>query len=155
MLIIEINSKIHELESYNKVANDLIYGCRWQKAIEDKLQNLENYQTQEYNKFLPEQKAVGSKWVFRVKYHLISAITRFKAKPVTQFLQISGINFVKTFALIVKKKSLQIYLALCLIHNLFIYEVDIIKVYLKILPSNNKLSIFIKLLLKIQFLCQI
>ena len=60
------------------------------------------------------------------------------------------IDFVKIFALIVKRKLLQIYLSLILLLNLFIYhQVNIIKIYLKSLLGDNEYKIFMKLPLKI------
>lgn len=55
----------------------------------------------------------------------------------------------------VRIKSLRIYLALCLILNLFIYQVDIVGTYPESLFGNNELLIFMKLPPKIQYLRQI
>lgn len=83
--------------------------------------------------------------MFKIKYHPNRSVVRFKARLVTQdFLQISGIDFSKTFAFIVKKKSLRIYLAICVLLRLFIYQIDIVGTYLESTFSNNKLPIFIK-----------
>lgn len=41
-------SKIYKPNTYDKAILDPIYGCRWKKAIEKELQNLENYHTWEY-----------------------------------------------------------------------------------------------------------
>ena len=43
MLLTKISSKIYEPQSYDKAINDAIHGKRWPKAIENKLQNLENH----------------------------------------------------------------------------------------------------------------
>lgn len=45
MSITETSSKIHKPKIYDEAVNNPIHGRRWQKAIEDKLQNLENHQT--------------------------------------------------------------------------------------------------------------
>lgn len=49
-----------------------------------------------------------------------------------------------------KKKLLQIYLNFYLALNLFIYQINIVKTYLKNLLNNNKFFIFMKLLPKMQ-----
>lgn len=41
--ITKYNSKICKSTSYNKAINNAIYSLRWTKAIEEELQNLENY----------------------------------------------------------------------------------------------------------------
>ena len=83
-------------------------------------------------------------------------IAKFKAKLVAQsFSQILSIDFAKIFVPIIRKKFLQIYLVFYLIFNLFIHQVDIVEVYMKNFFGNNKFPIFIKLILKIEYLWQI
>ena len=103
----EASSKIHKPKSYDKAINDPIHGRRWREAIEEELQNLKNYQTWEYNELPLEQKAIGLKWVFKVKYHPDGSIARFKARLVPQgFSQIPGIDFAENFALTVRRELL-------------------------------------------------
>lgn len=91
--------------------------------------------------------------MFKVKYNLDGSVAKFKARLVAQkFSHISGINFVETFAPIVKRVLLRIYLALCLMFNLFIHQVDIVRIYLESLLGDNKLLIFMKLFLGTQYL---
>lgn len=59
--------------------------------------------------------------------------------------QVYRVNFSKTFAPTIKRESLRIYLALCLKLNLFIYQVNIMGIYLESLLGDNKLLIIIKL----------
>ena len=133
--------------SYKETINDANHGRRWRKAIEEELQNLENHQTWEYGELPLGRKAIGSKWVFKVKYHLDGSVARFKVRLVTQgFFQVQGIEFLETFAPTVRRESLHIYLALCLMLNLFIHQVDIVGAYLKSPLNNNELPIFMKLL---------
>ena len=61
MSMTESRSKIHEPTLYDKTVDDQIHGRRWQEAIENKLQNLENHQTWKYDQLLPGRKAIGSK----------------------------------------------------------------------------------------------
>ena len=66
------------------------------------------------------------------------------------FSQVQGVDFSETFAPTVRRESLRIYLALCLMLNLFIHQVDIVGAYLESLLGNNELPIFMKLLLKVR-----
>ncbi len=146
MSITEYNSKIYEPTLYEKATNDQVHGRRWQEAMEEELQNLENYQTWEYDELPPGQKTIRSKWVFKVKYHPDGSVARFKARLVAQgFSQVPGIDFSETFAPTVRRESLRIYLALCLMLNLFIYQVDIVGVYLESLLGDIEFPIFMKL----------
>lgn len=132
MSMTKSSSKIHEPTSYNDAINDPIYGCRWREAIEEELQNLENHQTWEYNKLPQGRKAIGSKWVFKVKYNPDGSVARFKARLVAQgFSHVQGLDFSETFAPTVRRESLRIYLAICVALNLLIHQVDIVGAYLE------------------------
>lgn len=45
MLITESRSKIYKPKLYNEIIHNLIHRRHWPKAIEEELQNLENYLT--------------------------------------------------------------------------------------------------------------
>lgn len=60
------------------------------------------------------------------------------------------INFNKIFSLIIKKKSLHIFLATSYFFDLIIKWINIVEAYLENLLSDNNLPIFIKLLLGIE-----
>ena len=116
------------------------------ESLRKNCKKLENHQTWEYNELPLRQKAIESKWVFKVKNHLDRSVAIFKARQVTQgFSQIPGIKFAKTFALTVRRKLLRIYLAICLFLNLIIHQVDIVGVYLEGDLSDNEFPIFMKL----------
>ena len=67
--------------------------------------------------------------MFRIKHNINSSVIRFTTRLVTQnFSQIHGIDFWEIYTSIVWRKSLQIYVVLCLILNLVIYQFDIIDV---------------------------
>lgn len=66
------------------------------------------------------------------------------------FLQIYGIDFNKTFSSIIRKKLLQIFLAIFYILSLILNQVNIIMAYFKSLLIDNDLLIFMKLLSRIE-----
>lgn len=110
------------------------------------MQNLENHHTWEYEQLPPDRKAIGSKWVFKVKYNTDGSVSRFKARLVAQrFSQVQGIDFTETFAPTVRRESVCIYLAICVALNLIIHQVDIVGAYLESLLDDKKYPIFMKL----------
>ncbi len=56
-----------------------------------------------------------------------------------------GIDFSENFAPTVRRESLRIYLAVCLMLNLFVHQVDIVDAYLESQLGNNEFLIFMKL----------
>lgn len=87
--------------------------CKIQKIIKPK--NTKN--------FLWDKKQFNqSNFKKLLKYYFNRFKARFKAKLVAQkFLQVSNINFCKTFILTMKKKLFKIYLTLYLALNLVIH----------------------------------
>ena len=115
-------SKIYKPRSYNDIINNPVHGCCWRETIEKELQSLESHQTWEYKELPFGQKAIKLKRVFKVKYYPDKSVARFKARLVAQrFSQVPGFDFCETFVPIVKRKSLQIHLALYLALNLFFH----------------------------------
>ena len=76
-------------------------------------------------------KVVGSKWVFWIKRGPDGKIQRYKARIVAQgFMQIEGINYDETFALVAKLASLHAILALAAEQDLEIHQMDVKSAYL-------------------------
>lgn len=102
MSVTETSSKVHEPATYEEAISDPIHARQWKKAIEEEIQNLEDpiharqwkkaveeeiqnledHQTWEYDHLPSDRKAVGSKWVFKVKYAPDGSIARYKARLV-------------------------------------------------------------------------
>ena len=132
MSISKASSKFRELKTYKDAISDLIYGRQWKDAVEEELHNLESHHTWEFEELLQGPKAVGSKWVFKVKYNTDGTVAQFKARLVAQgFSQVPSIDFTEMFAPIVRRESLRIYLAICTLLGLIIHQVDIIGAYRK------------------------
>lgn len=147
MSAIKVSSKVHKSTTYEKAISNPVHSKRWKKAIQGEMQNLENQHTWEYDHLPTSQKAIRSKWVFKVKYHSDSTVARYKARLVAQrSLQIRRIDFNETFSPTVKRELLRIFLAISCILGLIVDQVDIVGAYLENLLGDNNLPIFMKLL---------
>ena len=80
--VTETSSKMWEPKNYDEAINDPIHRNRWGEVIDEKLWNLDTYQTWYYTPLPNNQKAIGCKWVFKVKYNLDGFIERYKARLV-------------------------------------------------------------------------
>ena len=104
---------MREPKTYNETINDPIHGNKWRKVIDEELWSLDTYQIWCYTSLPNNQKAIGYKWVFKVKYNLDGSIERYKARFVApKYSQIHGIDYIETFSPTIRYKSLKIFLAI-------------------------------------------
>jgi hypothetical protein len=76
-------------------------------------------------------KAIGSKWVFKIKQNTNGSVERFKACLVAQgFSQHPGVNYTETFAPTTKWAALRTVFALTTIENMEMESIDISNTYL-------------------------
>jgi hypothetical protein len=103
----------------------------WHQAIvRDMEAHLEN-STWELVKLPPRHKAIGSKWVFKVKHNRDGTVERYKAHLVAKgFGQRPGVDFNETFAPTAKWAALRAILALAALENLELESIDISNAYL-------------------------
>ncbi|MCI81567.1 retrovirus-related pol polyprotein from transposon TNT 1-94, partial [Trifolium medium] len=58
-------------------------------------------------------KAIGCKWIFRIKENPDGTIKKYKARLVAKgFLQTPGVDFTETFSLVIKPVTIRIILTL-------------------------------------------
>jgi hypothetical protein len=103
----------------------------WYKAAVKEMQaHIENG-TWELVKLPPGRKAIGSKWVFKVKHNANGSGKRYKACLVAQgFSQRPGINFDETFAPTAKWAALRTVFALAALEDWELESIDISNAYL-------------------------
>ena len=103
----------------------------WHKAALDEIQSLIENGTFELVQLPPNRKAIGSRWVFKVKRKADGSIERHKARLVAKgYAQHPGFDFTETFAPTPKWASLRAILALAAFHDLHLESVDISSAFL-------------------------
>ena len=104
---------------------------KWYKAAADEIQSLIENGTFELVQLPPGRKAIGSRWVFRVKHNPDGSIERYKARLVAKgFAQRPGFDFTETFAPTPKWAALRAVLAIAALEDLELESVDISSAYL-------------------------
>ncbi|XP_072066679.1 uncharacterized protein [Arachis hypogaea] len=98
----------------------------WREAIQSELEALDKNQTWRVVKLPHCKRAIGCKWVFRIKFNSDGTIERYKARLVAKgFTQIEGVDFIDTFITVVRMTTLRVVLALTVAKNWHIKQLDV------------------------------
>jgi Reverse transcriptase (RNA-dependent DNA polymerase) len=111
----------------------------WEKGIHEELDTLHKAGTLDLVDKPEAANVIGSKWVFYTKKDAAGAVVRHKAHLVAQgFLQIPGIDYLNTYALIANLASVRTILAMGAKLNLEMHQIDIKGAYLNGDLTENK-----------------
>ncbi|GJX98097.1 retrotransposon protein, putative, ty1-copia subclass [Tanacetum coccineum] len=122
-----IDNKGRLPKSYSQVAKDL----RWIDAMNKELKALEENKTWTLTLLPPNKKAVGYKWVYKIKFHSDGTMERYKARLVAQgFTRQEGIDYTETFAPVAKMVTVKTLLVVAIHKNWHITQLDINNAFL-------------------------
>ncbi|GJS22450.1 zinc finger, CCHC-type containing protein [Tanacetum coccineum] len=105
----------------------LVEGSRDQKeAIDDEIGSIMENGIWILSDLPPGCKPLGCKWIFKRKMEIDGTIDKFKARLVIQgFRQKEGIDYFDTYAPVARITTIRLLLALAVIHNLVIHQMDV------------------------------
>ncbi|KAJ0799808.1 putative RNA-directed DNA polymerase transcription factor Lambda-DB family [Helianthus annuus] len=104
---------------------------KWVKAMEAELQALNNNNTWILVPRPNNVNVVGSKWIYRTKFRSDGSIERYKARLVAQgYSQVPGLDYTHTFSPVVKATTVRTVLALSVIHNWHLHQLDVNNAFL-------------------------
>ncbi|GKC60790.1 retrovirus-related pol polyprotein from transposon TNT 1-94 [Tanacetum coccineum] len=121
----------------------------WRSAMDSELKVLERNQTWTIEELPSNKKALGCKWVYKIKYKSDGTIERFKARIVILGNhQVVGIDYTETFIPVAKMVTVRVFLAVVAskqwelhqmdMHNAFLHGDLEEEVFMKIPPGLNK-----------------
>lgn len=103
----------------------------WKQAAEAEIGALDEHGVYELCELPAGRKAIGSRWVFKIKENSDGSIERYKARLVAQgFSQKPHLDYTETFAPVAKFASLRTVLAIAAIEDMEIHSMDISSAFL-------------------------
>ncbi|CAB4028654.1 Hypothetical predicted protein, partial [Paramuricea clavata] len=104
---------------------------KWVKAMEKEMESLKTNEVWNLVELPENRKAVGSKWVFRVKTDADGTVETHKARLVAQgFSQTFGDDYDETFSPVARFESVRTVIALAAQHGLKLHQMDVTTAFL-------------------------
>eukprot|EP00257_Ricinus_communis_P016867 XP_015575166.1 uncharacterized protein LOC107261307 [Ricinus communis] len=121
------NSKCNQPVSYKQACTDQ----SWRLAMENELQALEKNGTWDLVELPTDKKAIGCKWVFKLKLKPDGTVDRHKARLVAKgFHQLEGIDYFESFSPVAKIVTVRIFIAIATAKSWPIHQLDINNAFL-------------------------
>ena len=103
----------------------------WKKAMDVEMKNIRDNDTYQMKKTKNGEKAIGCRWVFKVKLNKDGTVNKYKARLVAKgYLQQLGRDYNETFAPVAKFKSIRLLLAIAAQNKWNVYHDDVTSAFL-------------------------
>ncbi|GKB15425.1 ribonuclease H-like domain-containing protein [Tanacetum coccineum] len=120
-------NKSSELTSYFEAVKN----PNWIKAMNNEIEALNRNNTWTVCELPVGRKAVGSKWLWKIKYKSTSEIERYKARVVAKgFSQREGFNYLETFSPVVKMSTVRCMLNVAICNGWDLFQLNINNAFL-------------------------
>ena len=98
----------------------------WTKAMEEEMESMRSNQVWELVDLPKERKAIGNKWVLKIKRKANGTIDKYKARLVAKgYTQQEGIDYEETFSPVVRFTSIRLILAIVASMDLELHQMDV------------------------------
>lgn len=105
--------------------------AKWTEAMEVEMNSILENDTWELVDLPPGRRAIGCKWVFKIKLNDLNEIARYKARLVAKgFSQVPGIDYDDTYAPVVRFTSIRLLVALAAENGWFMHQMDVTTAFL-------------------------
>lgn len=98
----------------------------WKTAMQEEIEALHKNKTWELIPLPPGRKAIGNKWVYKIKRDSNDQVERYRARLVVKgYAQKEGIDFNEIFSPVVRLTTIRIVLAMCATLDLHLEQLDV------------------------------
>ena len=98
----------------------------WTKAMEEEMESMRSNQVWELVDLPKGCKAIGNKWVLKIKHKADGTIDKYKARLVAKgYTQQEGIDYEETFSHVVRFTSIRLILAIVASMDLELHQMDV------------------------------
>ncbi|KAK9911087.1 hypothetical protein M0R45_035010 [Rubus argutus] len=117
----------HEPQSFEEANNH----DEWKQAMVDELCALDENKTWSVVRLPKGKKAVGSRWIYKTKFHSDGTVERHKARLVARgFTQTYGVDYKETFAPVARMSTVRVLLSVAMNHAWPLYQMDVKNAFL-------------------------
>lgn len=103
----------------------------WKEAANLEYESLLENDTWDLVDLPKDCKAIGTKWVFKVKHHSDGRVERYKCRLVAKgYSQIHGTDYDETFSPVVRFSSIRTLLSFAVQNNLKVHQMDVVRAFL-------------------------
>ena len=104
---------------------------QWREAMQEEIDSLQEHDVYELTELPRGRKAVGCKWVFKIKHNADGSVERYKARLVAQgYSQRYGLDYDETFSPVVRFESIRTVVALPVQRGLKLHQIDVTSAFL-------------------------
>lgn len=119
-----------EPESF-EAATTCSNSSKWTQAMESEIKSLNDNDVWDIVPLPSGKRAVGSKWVYKIKRGADGSVERYKARLVAQgFTQQRGADYDETFSPVVRMESLRVLIALSVQFGFKLHHIDVTTAFL-------------------------
>jgi hypothetical protein len=103
----------------------------WDNAMDEDMAGLDSDATWELVALPEDKKAIGCKWVYKVKHNADGFVSRYKARLVTKgYAQTYGIDYEETYSPVAKMTTVRAIIAMAVTKGWSLHEMDVKNVFL-------------------------
>ncbi len=104
---------------------------KWDNAMDEEMVALDASATWELVALPKDNKAIGCKWVYKVKHNVDGSVSRYKARLVAKgYAQTYGIDYEETYSPVAKMTTIRAIIVMATTKGWFLHQMDVKNVFI-------------------------